>query len=111
MFTKSVLLRKPFKRRDTAQLVWGRQWEKFDESHRVMLFTNGDKCWNGPQRSLTVRLRCGSKVELADIDEPSRCEYSALLTTPALCQEGRLKELEDKLEAVNKDQPQGHDEL
>ncbi|KAJ0703149.1 putative mannose-6-phosphate receptor binding domain superfamily, glucosidase II beta subunit [Helianthus annuus] len=87
------------------------QWDKFDESHRVMVFSNGDKCWNGPQRSLTVRLRCGSKVELADIDEPSRCEYSALLTTPALCQEGRLKELEDKLEAVNKDQPQGHDEL
>ncbi|XP_076956123.1 glucosidase 2 subunit beta-like [Bidens hawaiensis] len=87
------------------------QWDKFDESHRVMFFSNGDKCWNGPQRSLTVRLRCGSKVELADIDEPSRCEYSALLTTPALCQEGRLKELEDKLEAVNKDQPHGHDEL
>ncbi|KAL7608414.1 hypothetical protein Lser_V15G09832 [Lactuca serriola] len=39
-----------------------------------MLFSNGDKCWNGPQRSLTVRLRCGSKVEVADIDEPSRCE-------------------------------------
>ncbi|KAK9062474.1 hypothetical protein SSX86_019660 [Deinandra increscens subsp. villosa] len=87
------------------------QWDKFEESHRVMLFSNGDKCWNGPQRSLTVRLRCGSKVEVADIDEPSRCEYSALLTTPALCQEGRLKELEDKLEAVNKEQPQDHDEL
>ncbi|GJV21465.1 glucosidase 2 subunit beta-like protein isoform X1 [Tanacetum coccineum] len=88
-----------------------RKWEKFDESYKVMLFTNGDKCWNGPYRSLTVRLRCGSKVEVADIDEPSRCEYSALLTTPALCQEGRLKELQDKLELVNKEQPQGHDEL
>lgn len=87
------------------------QWEKFDESYKVMLFSNGDKCWNGPQRSLTVRLRCGSKVEVADIDEPSRCEYSALLTTPALCQEGRLKELQDKLEAVKMEQPQGHDEL
>ncbi|KAL8201654.1 hypothetical protein R6Q57_010801 [Mikania cordata] len=87
------------------------QWDKFDESYRVMLFSNGDKCWNGPQRSLTVRLRCGSKVEVADIDEPSRCEYSALLTTPALCQEGKLKELEDKLESVNKGQPQSHDEL
>ncbi|KAL8246374.1 hypothetical protein R6Q59_007590 [Mikania micrantha] len=87
------------------------QWDKFDESYRVMLFSNGDKCWNGPQRSLTVRLRCGSKVEVADIDEPSRCEYSALLTTPALCQEGKLKELEEKLESVNKGQPQSHDEL
>ncbi|XP_071706101.1 glucosidase 2 subunit beta-like isoform X3 [Rutidosis leptorrhynchoides] len=87
------------------------QWDNFDESYRVMLFTNGDKCWNGPHRSLTVRLRCGSKVEVADIDEPSRCEYSALLTTPALCQERRLKELQDKLESANKQQPHGHDEL
>ncbi|KAL4578355.1 hypothetical protein LXL04_014477 [Taraxacum kok-saghyz] len=87
------------------------QWEKFEESYKVMVFSNGDKCWNGPYRSLTVRLRCGSKVEVADIDEPSRCEYSALLTTPALCQEGRLKELQDKLEAVKLEIPQGHDEL
>ncbi|CAH1444053.1 unnamed protein product [Lactuca virosa] len=39
------------------------------------------------------------------------CRYSALLTTPSLCQEGRLKELQDKLEAVKMEQPQGHDEL
>ncbi|XP_024974361.1 glucosidase 2 subunit beta-like isoform X1 [Cynara cardunculus var. scolymus] len=86
-------------------------WDKFEESYRIMLFSTGDKCWNGPYRSLTVRLRCGSKVEVSDIDEPSRCEYAALLTTPALCLEERLKELEDKLEAMNKEQPEEHDEL
>ncbi|KAJ9541468.1 hypothetical protein OSB04_027974 [Centaurea solstitialis] len=86
-------------------------WDKFEESYRIMLFTSGDKCWNGPYRSLTVRLRCGPKVEVSDIDEPSRCEYAALLTTPALCLEGRLKELEDKLEAMNREQPVEHDEL
>ncbi|CAI9285174.1 unnamed protein product [Lactuca saligna] len=53
-----------------------------------------------------VRLRCGSKVEVVDIDEPIRCEYSTLLTTPALCQEGRLNELQDNLEAVKMEQPQ-----
>lgn len=102
-----------------------------------MQFTYGDKCWNGPDRSLTVlhinaisqaisfliknvlqqvRLRCGLKNELTDVDEPSRCEYdllssllflihystsyshilwhsrySALLSTPALCVEEKLK--------------------
>ncbi|XP_076882917.1 glucosidase 2 subunit beta-like [Bidens hawaiensis] len=83
------------------------KWEKFEESYNVMLFSNGDNCWNGPDRSLKVRLRCGLKVEVADIDEPSRCEYTATLTTPALCLERKLKELEDE---VNKQAP-FHDEL
>ncbi|KAK1429043.1 hypothetical protein QVD17_11242 [Tagetes erecta] len=83
------------------------KWEKFEESYNVMLFSNGDNCWNGPDRSLKVRLRCGLKIEVADIDEPSRCEYAATLTTPALCLEGKLKELEDELGK----QPRLHDEL
>lgn len=27
---------------------------KFEESYRIMLFSNGDRCWNGPDRSLKV---------------------------------------------------------
>ncbi|XP_008781219.1 glucosidase 2 subunit beta [Phoenix dactylifera] len=86
-------------------------WDKFEESYRVMLFSNGDRCWNGPDRSLKVRLRCGLKDELADIDEPSRCEYVAILSTPAVCLEEKLKELQQKLEDMNTSQPSGHDEL
>ncbi|XP_051142632.1 glucosidase 2 subunit beta [Andrographis paniculata] len=91
-------------------------WDKFEDSYRVMQFRNGDKCWNGPDRSLKVKLRCGLKNELADVDEPSRCEYLALLSTPAVCVETKLKELEEKLEVLNKEEPrveQGeqHDEL
>ncbi|KAL8484331.1 hypothetical protein ACS0TY_026857 [Phlomoides rotata] len=86
-------------------------WDKFEESYRVMQFRNGDKCWNGPDRSLTVKLRCGLKNEVADVDEPSRCEYVALLSTPALCVEDRLKELQDKLEGLSKEQPVERDEL
>ncbi|EFJ05152.1 hypothetical protein SELMODRAFT_137598, partial [Selaginella moellendorffii] len=72
-------------------------------------FQNGDHCWNGPQRSLKVRLRCGLKSELSDIEEPSRCEYAtsssrtnfrtcfllcryaASFWTPAVCYEERAK--------------------
>ncbi|KAL2557108.1 Glucosidase 2 subunit beta [Forsythia ovata] len=86
-------------------------WEKFEESYGIMLFSNGDHCWNGPNRSLKVKLICGLKNEVTDIGEPSRCEYVALLSTPALCVEDKLKELEVKLEMMNKEQPQGHDEL
>ncbi|KAK4785936.1 hypothetical protein SAY86_002625 [Trapa natans] len=49
-------------------------WDKFEESYKVMTFANGDKCWNGPDRSLKVRLRCGLTNEVTDVDEPSRCE-------------------------------------
>lgn len=31
-----------------------RSWDKFEDSYRIMRFSNGDKCWNGPDRSLTV---------------------------------------------------------
>lgn len=31
-----------------------RRWDKFEDSYRVMVFSNGDKCWNGPDRSLKV---------------------------------------------------------
>ncbi|CAN4104712.1 unnamed protein product [Withania somnifera] len=86
-------------------------WDKFEDSYRTMQFTGGDHCWNGPDRSLKVKLRCGLKNELTDIDEPSRCEYLAFLATPALCLEEKLKELQDKLEMMNREQPQGHDEL
>ncbi|KAK9941464.1 hypothetical protein M0R45_018060 [Rubus argutus] len=86
-------------------------WDKFEDSYKVMIFANGDKCWNGPDRSLKVRLRCGLKNEVADVDEPSRCEYVALLSTPAVCLEEKLKELQHKLDLMNKEQPQGHDEL
>lgn len=87
------------------------RWDKFEDSYRVMMFSNGDKCWNGPDRSLKVKLRCGLQNEVADVDEPSRCEYVALLSTPALCLEEKLKELQHKLDLMNKEQPQSHDEL
>ncbi|KAF2305193.1 hypothetical protein GH714_002920 [Hevea brasiliensis] len=86
-------------------------WDKFEDLYRSMIFSNGDRCWNGPDRSLKVKLRCGLKNELTDVDEPSRCEYVAFLSTPALCLEEKLKELEYKLDLMNKEQPQGHDEL
>ncbi|KAM7279745.1 hypothetical protein ACFE04_006879 [Oxalis oulophora] len=87
------------------------QWDKFEDSYRVMVFSNGDKCWNGPDRSLKARLRCGLKNELTDIDEPSRCEYAALLSTPSVCVEEKLKELQEKLDRLLTEEPGKHDEL
>lgn len=35
-------------------LAFTRRWDKFEESYRIMHFSNGDRCWNGPDRSLKV---------------------------------------------------------
>ncbi|XP_039034351.1 glucosidase 2 subunit beta-like isoform X3 [Hibiscus syriacus] len=87
------------------------RWDKFEDGNKMMVFSNGDKCWNGPDRSMKVKLRCGLKNEITDVDEPSRCEYVAILSTPALCLKDKLKELQDKLDLLNKEQPREHDEL
>eukprot|EP01018_Ginkgo_biloba_P038386 Gb_31920 [translate_table: standard] len=86
------------------------RWEGFGDSYKVMQFSNGDRCWNGPDRSLKIRLRCGLKNELIDVDEPSRCEYIASLLTPVACLEERLQELQNRLDALNQEN-QTHDEL
>ncbi|KAJ7518369.1 hypothetical protein O6H91_21G065900 [Diphasiastrum complanatum] len=71
-------------------------WDGFKDDYKVMVFSNGDKCWNGPDRSLKVRLRCGLKNEVLSVEEPSRCEYVAELTTPASCLESKLLALQQQ---------------
>ncbi|KAL4537114.1 hypothetical protein Ndes2526B_g06680 [Nannochloris sp. 'desiccata'] len=60
-------------------------WKGFDDSGEYMLFDNGDVCWQGPNRSMTLRIRCGATETLTKVAEPSRCEYTAEMTTPAAC--------------------------
>ncbi|POM76280.1 Glucosidase [Phytophthora palmivora] len=55
---------------------------------KEVTFSKGQKCWNGPNRSLTVKLECGPEpMELYDVEEPSTCVYTAKLRTPAVCTE------------------------
>ncbi|KAL6594884.1 hypothetical protein LY90DRAFT_504039 [Neocallimastix californiae] len=60
------------------------KWSGFD-SPTVMKFTNGEKCWNGPQRSAKVILKCSDKNELTSVTEPNKCEYEMIFYTPAAC--------------------------
>lgn len=57
-----------------------------------MRFEGGAHCWNGPPRSLTVAVVCGPADALSAVAEPSRCEYTAELATPAACGEGDAAE-------------------
>lgn len=61
-------------------------WQGFEEGgFSVMKFGGGSTCWQGPARSMTVSVRCGTKDALSQVQEPSRCEYTAVLETPAAC--------------------------
>ena len=64
---------------------------------RTMVFSSGERCWNGPSRSITVYLRCGGENILAEVEEPSRCEYAATLYTPAACDAEEVEALEREL--------------
>lgn len=51
----------------------------------VLVFDRGQKCWNGPTRSLKVELACGMEEILSAVTEPETCTYTAVLETPAAC--------------------------
>jgi hypothetical protein len=55
-----------------------------------------------------VSLQCGATEELDDVAEPSRCEYTAVLRTPAACREddvvaanAHLQELREMVKQVS----------
>eukprot|EP00039_Didymoeca_costata_P007689 m.102770 g.102770 ORF g.102770 m.102770 type:complete len:119 (-) comp13784_c0_seq5:1006-1362(-) len=66
------------------------------DKYSEMKFEGGLKCWNGPQRSMTVTLICGGEVAVKDVKEPSMCEYTMTMTTPARCSLDQI-EIHDEL--------------
>jgi protein kinase C substrate 80K-H len=42
---------------------------------RKMEWTNGAKCWNGPERSATVFVTCGAENKVLTAEEPDTCRY------------------------------------
>lgn len=75
-------------------------------SSTVIEFTKGDKCWNGPKRSIKVALECGTlPMELYEIDEPATCVYSAKLRTPIACDAAYRERLMSPADGENSYKP------
>ncbi|KAH9921517.1 endoplasmic reticulum protein [Epithele typhae] len=53
--------------------------------YKRMKYTHGAKCWNGPQRSVTLDMSCGLENVVLAVSEPEKCEYEFKVTSPALC--------------------------
>uniref|UniRef100_A0A8C1KC82 Glucosidase 2 subunit beta n=1 Tax=Cyprinus carpio TaxID=7962 RepID=A0A8C1KC82_CYPCA len=82
--------------------LWGREKNRPENNkYLVMKYEHGTGCWQGPNRSTTVKLTCGKETVVTSTSEPSRCEYLMEFTTPAVCQEP----------ANTEPSPHGHEEL
>ncbi|KAG8832269.1 hypothetical protein FRC17_001628 [Serendipita sp. 399] len=55
------------------------------EYYSRQVYQHGARCWNGPERSITVDWVCGTENALLSVSEPEKCEYRVTGTTPALC--------------------------
>lgn len=96
-----TLARSHFESWNTAEGVEPGSPEYYSKQH----YSRGTKCWNGPMRSVTVRLptpicpphraadtgphqlvwTCGTENALHGVQELEKCEYQFTGTTPALC--------------------------
>ncbi|XP_072020885.1 glucosidase 2 subunit beta-like [Amphiura filiformis] len=65
------------------------KWDNWDgpddNKYSRMRYTKGRNCWNGPDRSTTVLLKCGLENRLYSATEPEKCTYQFEFETPALC--------------------------
>ncbi|XP_037648083.1 glucosidase 2 subunit beta [Sebastes umbrosus] len=66
---------------------WGHWAGPEDNIYAVMKYEHGTGCWQGPNRSTTIKLICGKDTVLTSTSEPSRCEYMMEFTSPAVCHE------------------------
>uniref|UniRef100_A0A671QX90 Glucosidase 2 subunit beta n=1 Tax=Sinocyclocheilus anshuiensis TaxID=1608454 RepID=A0A671QX90_9TELE len=67
--------------------TWGSWSGPENNKYLLMKYEHGTGCWQGPNRSTTVKLTCGKETVVTSTSEPSRCEYLMEFTTPAVCQE------------------------
>jgi len=63
----------------------------FEGASATVKFTGGATCWRGPARSLTVTLVCGEVTKATAVDEPSMCEYTMQMESPALCEQTQVR--------------------
>ncbi|KAJ6543846.1 glucosidase II beta subunit-like-domain-containing protein [Mycena capillaripes] len=53
--------------------------------YEKQVYNKGTKCWNGPERSVILVLKCGTENTIHTVQELEKCEYQFTGTSPALC--------------------------
>ena len=67
------------------------------EKNSTVVFEEGQRCWNGIERSLKVQFECGKEEEIVSLIEPSTCKYQAIMKSPCFCTESVVKSIESQL--------------
>ena len=57
------------------------------DKYSVQKYDRGQSCWNGPERSTMVEIKCGEETKLLEASEPAKCEYKFVISSPAACQD------------------------
>jgi hypothetical protein len=58
-----------------------------DRLEHVWKWDKGAKCWNGPMRSATAHVTCGTETVVLSADEPDTCRYVFQVQSPTACDE------------------------
>ncbi|KAK7061346.1 glucosidase II beta subunit-like-domain-containing protein [Favolaschia claudopus] len=53
--------------------------------YEKQVYDRGTRCWNGPERSVILVLKCGTENAIHTVAELEKCEYQFTGTSPALC--------------------------
>jgi protein kinase C substrate 80K-H len=64
---------------------WGEWSGKEEDKYSRMKYSGGQNCWNGPDRTTEVIIKCGNEEKLLSASEPGRCQYLFHFATPAAC--------------------------
>lgn len=57
----------------------------------ILMYENGQHCWNGPNRQTTVVLACAERDEIWKVWEQEKCMYRMDVGTPAVCEKVEQK--------------------
>ena len=72
-------------KKENVKIIKYRKWDKWESEYTAMKYSNGQGCWQGPNRSTLIKLECGVSNEIISVEEPAKCEYLMRFKTPAAC--------------------------